>query len=134
MIADLTQWEVVRVRIRPADKDLHPAVVVSRAAVCADTRKQTVDVLYCSTKRPAVETGQTDVVLNSADGLERMTLVNCDHIYTVRKDSIESRVGRSLSITPRQCPASSQVTRSKSSTRSAKRSLFSRCPNRTSRR
>ena len=93
MIADVTQWDVVRVRIRPTDKEPHPAVVVSRAAVCADARKQTINVLYCSTKRPAVEIGQTDVVLNSADGLERLTLVNCDHIYTVRKDSVELRVG-----------------------------------------
>ncbi len=53
MIADVAQWDVVRVRIRPADKDLHPAVVVSRGAVCADPRKQTINVLYCSTKRPA---------------------------------------------------------------------------------
>jgi mRNA-degrading endonuclease toxin of MazEF toxin-antitoxin module len=94
MIPDLTQWDVVRVRIRPADKDLHPAVVLSRAAVCADSRKQTVNVLYGSTKRPAVAASQTDVVVNSAEGLDRLTLINCDHIYTVRKESIELRLGR----------------------------------------
>ena len=50
MIADLRQWDVVRVCIRPADQDLHPAVVLARTAVCADHRKQTINVLYGSTK------------------------------------------------------------------------------------
>ncbi len=93
MIPDLRQWDVVRVRIRPGDQDLHPAVVLSRSAVCADVRKQTINVLYGSTKRPTGAVGPTDVALNGADGLERLTLINCDHIYTVRKDSIESRLG-----------------------------------------
>ena len=93
MIVDLRQWDVVRVRIRPADQELHPAVVFSRTAVCGDVRKQTINVLYGSTKRPAGEVGPTDVALNSADGLERLTLINCDHLYTVRKDTIESRLG-----------------------------------------
>lgn len=94
MIPDLSQWDVVRVRIRPTDLDVHPGVVISRAAVCADVRKQTVNVLYGTTKRPAAGASETDVTLNGADGLERPTLVNCDHIYTVRKDSVESRLGR----------------------------------------
>jgi mRNA-degrading endonuclease toxin of MazEF toxin-antitoxin module len=94
MIPDLTQWDVVRVRVRPDDKDLHPAVVVSRPSVCADARSQVVNVLYGSTKRPASAAGQTDVALNSAEGLERLTLINCDHMYTVRKDSVVSRIGR----------------------------------------
>jgi mRNA-degrading endonuclease toxin of MazEF toxin-antitoxin module len=67
--------------------------VISRGAVCADARKQTINVFYGSTKRPAVESGATDVVLNGADGLERLTVVNCDHVYTVAKTSIESQVG-----------------------------------------
>lgn len=93
MIAGLTQWDVVRVRIRPTDQDFHPAVIISRAAVCADPRKQTINVLYGTTKRPAGDVAPTDVALNSADGLDRLTLINCDHIYTVRKDSMESRLG-----------------------------------------
>ncbi len=94
MIPDLTQWDVVRVRIRPGDRELHPAVVISRASVCSDGRSQVVNVLYGTTKRPAGAISQTDVALNSAEGLDRLTLVNCDHIYTVRKDSVDSRIGR----------------------------------------
>jgi len=82
-----------RGQVRPTDQDLHPAVVLSRTAVCADARKQTVNVLFGTTKRPAGEISPTDVALNSADGLERLTLINCDHIYTVRKDTVDSRLG-----------------------------------------
>ncbi|MSU48868.1 MAG: hypothetical protein EXS37_07245 [Opitutus sp.] len=94
MISDLTQWDVVRVRIRPGDKDSHPAVVISRVSVCADSRTQVINVLYGTTRRPAIAASLTDVTLNGAEGLDQLTLVNCDHIYTVRKDSVESRVGR----------------------------------------
>lgn len=94
MIPDPTQWDVVRVRIRPDDKDLHPAVVISRAEVCADSRKQSINVIYGTTRRPAGAPVATDVVLNGADGLDRPTLFNCDHLFTVRKESVESRFGR----------------------------------------
>ncbi|HKB56488.1 MAG TPA: type II toxin-antitoxin system PemK/MazF family toxin [Lacunisphaera sp.] len=93
MIPDLAQWDVVRVRIRPTDKDLHPAVVVSRTEVCRDPRKSSINILYGSTKRPATSVGATDVVLNGADGLEHTTAFNCDHLFTVTKVSLEARYG-----------------------------------------
>lgn len=93
MIPDLTQWDVIRVRIRPTDKDLHPAVVVSRIDVCRDPHKNSINILYGSTKRPATSAGATDVVLNGADGLDRSTSFNCDHLFTITKASIESRYG-----------------------------------------
>ncbi len=82
MIPDLAQWDVVRVRIRPGDKDLHPAVVISRSEVCQDARKQSINVVYGSTRRPAGGGTATDVTLNGADGLERATLFNCDHLLS----------------------------------------------------
>ena len=93
MIPDLAQWDVVRVRIRSGDKDLHPAVVISRADVCRDERKQSINVVYGSTRRPASGATATDVTLNGADGLDRPTVFNCDHLFTVRKDSLDSRYG-----------------------------------------
>lgn len=93
MIPNLAQWDVVLVRIRPDDKDPHPAVVISRQDVCEDPRWRRVNVLYGSTRRPAAAATATDVLLNSADGLERMTVVNCDQIWTVDKERIESRYG-----------------------------------------
>ncbi len=93
MIPDLNQWDVVRVRIRPTDKDAHPAVVISRADMCRDPRVPVVNVLYGTTRRPTSSPSPTDVVLNGADGLDRPTLVNCDHMHTVTKSSIEARCG-----------------------------------------
>ncbi|MBI3885103.1 MAG: type II toxin-antitoxin system PemK/MazF family toxin [Opitutae bacterium] len=94
MISDLAQWDVVRVRVRPADKDSHPAVVISRIDMCRDARVPVVNVLYGTTRRPASAPVATDVVLNGAEGLDRPTLVSCDHFHTVAKASIEGRYGR----------------------------------------
>ena len=35
----IEQWDIVRFRINPSDRDLHPGVVVSAAEWCADERK-----------------------------------------------------------------------------------------------
>ena len=94
MIPDLAQWDVVRVRIRSTYKDLHPAVVISRVDMCRDERVPVVNVLYGTSRRPASSPGLTDVVLNGADGLDRPTLVSCDHLHTVTKTSIEIRLGK----------------------------------------
>jgi mRNA-degrading endonuclease toxin of MazEF toxin-antitoxin module len=94
VIPDLAQWDVVRVRIRSTDKDLHPAVVISRVDMCRDERVPVVNVLYGTSRRPASSPGLTDVVLNGADGLDRPTLVSCDHLHTVTKTSIEIRLGK----------------------------------------
>lgn len=93
MIPDLAQWDGVRARIRSTDKDSHPSVIISRADMCRDARVPVVNVLYGTTRRPAGSPGLTDVVLNGADGLDRPTLVNCDHLHTVTKASIEIRLG-----------------------------------------
>jgi mRNA-degrading endonuclease toxin of MazEF toxin-antitoxin module len=89
-----SQWDVVKVRINPGDRDEHPAVVVSREEVCADERKGLVNVLYGSTKRPADQKSETEVQLNGADGLERLTLFSCAHLYTVHRSKISLRMGR----------------------------------------
>lgn len=94
MIPDLAQWDVVRVRIRPTDKDSHPAVIISRGDMCRNERVPVVNVLYGTSRRPAASPGLTDVVLNGADGLDRPTFVSCDHLHTVTKASIEARLGK----------------------------------------
>ncbi|MDX2187676.1 MAG: type II toxin-antitoxin system PemK/MazF family toxin [Opitutaceae bacterium] len=88
------QWDIVRVRINPNDKDEHPAIVISREEWCQDDRKLALNVLYGTTNRPAEQPGPCDVPLNGADGLERLTLVNCEHIFSVSRTKIISVVGR----------------------------------------
>ena len=91
---NIHQWDIVKVRLRPEDKDEHPAVVLSREEWCQDERKFALNVLYCTSKRPAEKTWACDVSLNGADGLERATLVNCEHIFSVSRGKVTSVIGR----------------------------------------
>lgn len=88
------QWDIVRVRVRPEDKDEHPAVVLSREEWCQDEHRRVLNVMYCTNARSGTGTAPCEVVLNGADGLERKTLVSCEHIYTVPKASLVAVIGR----------------------------------------
>ncbi len=89
----LAQWDVVRVRILPGDRDEHPAVLISPPEVCTDLQKRRVNVLYGTTRRPGQAVRAHEVVLNGADGLDHATIVSCAHIYTVDRTLITSRLG-----------------------------------------
>lgn len=93
MIA-LRQWDVVKVRINADDRDEHPAVVLSADEFCAAETRTKVNVLYGTTKRPGVIAAGYEVILNGADGLERSTLFNCAHLYTVDRRRISASLGR----------------------------------------
>ena len=88
------QWDIVKVRVNPGDKDEHPAVVLSREEWCQDERRRVLNVIYCTTARPGVTADPCEVVLNGSDGLDWRTLANCGHLYTVPKASMSSVVGR----------------------------------------
>jgi len=90
----LHQWDIVRIRIRADDKEEHPAVILSREEWCHDPRQSVINILYCTTKRPAGGTTPLDVTLNGADGLDRATLVNCGHVFSVPRQRITGIVGR----------------------------------------
>jgi len=88
------QWDVVKVRIRPDDRDEHPCIVLSPEEVCADERKILVNILAGTTRRPAAMPESSEVTLNGADGLERPTLLNCAHIHQISRSRISTVVGR----------------------------------------
>ena len=90
----LHQWDIIRVRIRAEDMDEHPAVILSREEWCQDARQSAINVLYCTTKRPAAGATALDVTLNGADGLDRATLVNCGHVFSVPRSRITTVIGR----------------------------------------
>lgn len=68
------QWDVVRVRLRPEDRDEHFCIVISPEEICANERKPLVNILAGSAKRPAQTAAPHEIPLNGADGLERLTL------------------------------------------------------------
>jgi mRNA-degrading endonuclease toxin of MazEF toxin-antitoxin module len=97
-----SQWDIVRVRINPEDRDEHPAIVLSREEACRDERRRSLNVLYGTTRRPADGIPQLAVQLNGADGLERATLFDCAQIYLVQKAKISGSMGRVSSERRRQ--------------------------------
>jgi hypothetical protein len=94
MSGEVHQWDIVRVRIRPEDRDEHPAIVLSGEEFCADRRRNVINVLYGTTRRPAGAVDVYEVVLNGADGLERATVFSCGHFYTVDRRKITGTLGR----------------------------------------
>jgi len=67
---------------------------LSREEICLDLKRRLINVLYGTTRQLAAGQGLLDVTLNGADGLEHMTLINCEHIFTVAKEKITAVVGR----------------------------------------
>lgn len=87
------QWDIVKVRIRPEDRDEHYCIVISPDEVCHDERKPLVNILSGSTLRPADNAARHEVVLNGSDGLERRTVFNCVHFHQVNRMKISAVAG-----------------------------------------
>jgi mRNA-degrading endonuclease toxin of MazEF toxin-antitoxin module len=76
----------------PGWPEAHPCVIVSHPARAAS--QSDVEVLLCSTKPANRKPGNTEVILDQADGMDRLTLCKCDLIYTVPRDKIKNRRGQ----------------------------------------
>jgi hypothetical protein len=100
MTAPLRQWDVVRVRIKPEDRDEHPAVIISVDEICASAPR--VNVLYGTIRRPGQPARAHQVVLNGAEGLDHPTLFSCGHFYQIAPGSITGRYGRVGSVRQRE--------------------------------
>ena len=70
----------------------HPAVIVSHPLRAE--RKDTVEVLLCTTLRPGHQPAPHEVVLNGADGLNWSTLCRCDLVYSVPRGHLTELRGR----------------------------------------
>lgn len=88
------QWDIVRVRINPEDRDEHPAVIISPDEDCADLTRTKLNVLYGTTRRPGAAPRAHEVVLNGADGLDHPTLFSCGYFYSVPRAKISGAIGR----------------------------------------
>ena len=90
---NLNRWDVVFVPAGDRDVVGHPAVVLSPPDILGDPRQGRINVLVGTKKQPAEAAKAHQVILNGADGLEFMTLLNCALIYQVRKASILRTAG-----------------------------------------
>lgn len=69
----------------------HPAVIISHPDRAA--RKETVEVLACSTSRALRAPKANEVLLDPADGLDWETLCYCDLIYSVARSELRNHRG-----------------------------------------
>lgn len=77
----LKQWEIFTFDFDP--EGAHPVVVISSNARVR--LKDRVNVLICSSQRANRPPKATEVVLDTADGLDWPTLCKCDLSYLVPK-------------------------------------------------
>jgi mRNA-degrading endonuclease toxin of MazEF toxin-antitoxin module len=85
------QWDIVKVRVNPTDRDEHYVVILTPDELIA--RRSRVNVLFGTSKQPAERLALGQVLLDEADGLERMTIIECAFFPVVRLDQISARVG-----------------------------------------
>jgi hypothetical protein len=90
----IEQWDIVRFRINPADRDLHPGVVISAPEWCADERKLRLNVLACSKRQPAESVRTHQIFLNGADGLEFPSVCGCEFFHVIARESVQAVIGR----------------------------------------
>lgn len=90
----IEQWDIVRFRINPADRDLHPGVVISAPEWCTDDRKLRLNVLACSKRIPAEGARPHQVLLNGADGLEFPSVCGCEFFHVIARESVRETIGR----------------------------------------
>lgn len=86
------QWETWMTRGDERDPHGHPLIVFSNDEACSDDRRASVNVLFGSTKRPAIALRPFEILLDEVDGFDRSTVIDCSRIYFVSK----TRLGRQL--------------------------------------
>jgi mRNA-degrading endonuclease toxin of MazEF toxin-antitoxin module len=85
------QWDVVKVRVNPTDRDEHYVVILSPDELIA--RRTRVNVLFGTSKQPAEKIAAGQTLLDEADGLESQTIIDCSYFPVIRLDQISMRVG-----------------------------------------
>jgi len=85
----MNQWEIRTYAFPGAGE--HPAVIISHPLRAE--RKETVEVLLCTTLRADRALGPHEVLLNGADGLDWRTLCRCDLIYSVPRSDLTNLRG-----------------------------------------
>jgi len=88
------QWDIVRFRIRPQDRDLHPGIVLSGEEWCASAHTTNLNVLPCSKRVPGDTVKPHQVVLNGADGLESLSTADCRFFHIIKKEGVSDVIGR----------------------------------------
>jgi hypothetical protein len=84
----LRRWDIVFVHADEKDATGHPGVVLSHEDMLDDPRHHRFNVLIGSKKPPSASAAPRHVILNGADGLEFVTLIDCGLVVVARKASV----------------------------------------------
>jgi mRNA-degrading endonuclease toxin of MazEF toxin-antitoxin module len=87
------QWETWMTRGDEQDPHGHSLIVLSNDEACADANRASLNVLFGSTKRPAIAGRPFEIVCDQADGFEKPTVIDCSRIYFIAKGQLGRRLG-----------------------------------------
>jgi mRNA-degrading endonuclease toxin of MazEF toxin-antitoxin module len=87
------QWETWMTRGDEQDAHGHPLIVLSNNESCAAANRASINVLFGSTKRPAIGNRPFEIVCDEADGFEKPTVIDCSRIYFIAKTKLGRQLG-----------------------------------------
>lgn len=87
------QWETWMTRGDEQDPHGHPVIVLSNDESCADAKRASINVLFGSTKRPAIGNRPFEIVCDEADGFDCPTVIDCSRIYFIAKAKFGRQLG-----------------------------------------
>lgn len=87
------QWETWMTRGDEKDPHGHPLIVLSNDESCTDPNRASINVLFGSTKRPAIGNRPFEIVCDEADGFDRPTVIDCSRIYFIAKAKLGRQLG-----------------------------------------
>ena len=71
----------------------YPFVIISSDTMCLDNQEESVYALICRPTPPVHVTTEIDVWLDHRDELQKKYPCRCNHIYSLQKYLINSRMG-----------------------------------------
>lgn len=80
----MRRWEIFEADIPPGGTK-HPVVVFSPNSICENAGIDVINVLLCSSIKEGETLSESEVGLDSADGLERLTGCQCHMLWHVKK-------------------------------------------------
>jgi mRNA-degrading endonuclease toxin of MazEF toxin-antitoxin module len=69
----------------------HPCVLISHPDICA--RAKVVNVLFCTSQQQSRRARATEILLDTADGMDWETFCDCSLMYAVRSDDLFGKRG-----------------------------------------
>jgi mRNA-degrading endonuclease toxin of MazEF toxin-antitoxin module len=87
------QWETWMSRGDEQDPHGHPLIVLSNDESCTDGNRASINVLFGSTKRPAIGNRPFEIICDEVDGFDRPTVIDCSRIYFIAKAKLGRQLG-----------------------------------------